>query len=129
MKALPLKFEDGAYSRCEPGEATHVALQMPGPLPRRILPVITRGSRRQSPCWTWNGDVEAPTLKPSIRTRGRRDVTDEEVGRIMAGEHVDPPEEHVCHTWVNGGTAKFLGDCTHDLAGREVPLEDVDWMD
>jgi len=126
MKALPLKLEDRTYSLCTPAEATHIALQFPGPLPRRLLPVILKGSRRSSPCWSWNGDVEIPTLKPSIRTSGSRDITDTEADRICAGGRVEV-EKHVCHSQVNDGVVKFLGDSTHVLAGIEVPLEDVEW--
>src|SRR5436309_254590 len=29
----------------------------------------------------------------------------------------------VCHSFVRDGLIEFLGDCTHPLAGRTVPLE------
>ena len=32
------------------------------------LPVITSGRREGTNRWTWNGDLEKPTLRPSIKT-------------------------------------------------------------
>lgn len=113
MKAEPLIVnpDSPGYVRCAPEDATHVRLCMPGPLENRILPVILKGSRRDHPgaCWSWNGSIDKPTLKPSILTRGR-----------------DEKGEHVCHSWVNDGQVKFLGDCSHSLANQTVDLLDID---
>ena len=105
MKALPLKLDDKTYTPCKPEEATHVRLNMPGPLPDRIIPVILKGTRKGTKCWSWNGDTEKPTLKPSISTTN---------GRV------------VCHTFVNDGEVRFLDDCTHSLAGNTVALNEVE---
>ena len=107
MKALPMKRVDGehAYEPCAVDEANYVRLDMPGPFPNRIIPVILRGSRKGTCCWSWNGDTEKPTLKPSISTT---DGT------------------HKCHTFVNDGMVKFLADCTHEFAGKTLPLNEVD---
>lgn len=105
MKAKPVKLVYGeGYFDCPIEEATHVELKMPGPLPYRVLPVIIKGTREGTGCWTWNGDTEKPTLRPSILTQN----------------HL-----HRCHTWVNDGQAQFLDDCSHDLAGTTVELLDV----
>jgi len=106
MKAKPVIIADGRCTPCTPGAATHVILNMPGPLPYRHIPVILKGTRAGTNCWTWNGDTEKPTLKPSIRTRGGKGV--------------------VCHTFVNDGKVKFLTDCSHELAGQTLDLLDVD---
>lgn len=71
--------------------------------------------------WTWNSDVVRPTISPSILVRATVPVTDEEVERIMAGEKIEPVPT-VCHSFVRDGQIEFLGDCTHSLAGRTVPL-------
>jgi len=107
MKARPCKQVEGGMKHCEPAEATHVWLHMPGPFPYRLLPVITSGSRRETPCWTWNGDVERPTLKPSIRSTDGKTI---------------------CHSWVNDGQVQFLADSTHELAGKTMALLDVEDM-
>jgi hypothetical protein len=102
MKALPVKLVPVAgYVHCAADEATHVTLNIPGPSGVLTLPVILRGSRDGTGRWTWNGSTEAPTLRPSVRTRGH---------------------DYLCHSWINDGNAQFLDDCTHELRGRTVPL-------
>ena len=127
MKAKPYKQEreGGKYILCEPEEATHVELHMPGPIEYRMIPVILRGKRAGTGCWSWNGDTEKPTLKPSIITSATRHITDEEADQIMAGENIIV-NKIVCHSWVNDGKAVFLGDCTHEFAGQTVDLLEVD---
>lgn len=110
MKAEPMIVAaGGGYRTCEPAEATHLRLHMPGPLPNRILPVMIGGTRHGTGNWTWNGSMDEPTVKPSILTKGR-----------------DEKGEHVCHSFVNDGRVQFLGDCTHELAGQTVDLLDID---
>lgn len=71
--------------------------------------------------WTFNGNVDRPTFKPSLH--------------IKSGHYVDgtPPEScwlckkgsvacGVCHSFVADGQIQFLGDCTHSLAGQTVPI-------
>ena len=55
--------------------------------------------------WTYNGDDERPTFTPSyvIGNRG-----------------------FVCHSWLTDGQFRFLTDSTHELAGKTVPVEDID---
>ena len=105
MKAKPYIVANGHMTACRPKDATHVWLNMPGPIPYRLIPVILKGSRKGTHCWSWNGDTEKPTLRPSIRSRDG---------------------VHTCHTWVNDGEAQFLTDCTHELAGQTLDLLDVD---
>lgn len=108
MKGVPVKLEDGAYHRCEPAEATHLELRLPGPSSFLCLPVQLRGKREGTGNWTWNGSTEAPDLKPSVLSKMGRD------GGI------------VCHSWINDGKVQFLGDCTHEFAGQTLDLLDVE---
>jgi hypothetical protein len=108
MKAQPLKATDTGYQACEAKEATHVMLNMPGPIQTRIIPVMQHGTRQGTPNWTWNGDVDKPTLRPSILTRG--------------GDG-----DHRCHSFVNDGKVQFLSDCTHEFAGKTLDLLEVDF--
>jgi len=115
MKALPVKetVVDGrtAYTMVDPKEASHVWLSFPGPIYHRLLPVLLGNQTRAGTGkWSWNGDTEKPTLKPSILTKSR-----------------DDKGEVVCHSFVNDGMVQFLGDCTHELKGKTVPLLDIDW--
>ena len=109
MKAQPLRLIEGGYEPCDPKEATHVQLHLPGPIPTRILPVILSGPRQGTPNWTWNGSIDKPTLKPSVLTRGG-----------------DMSGEHRCHSWINDGKVQFLGDCSHEFAGQTMDLLDVE---
>ncbi len=70
------------------------------------LPVITSGSRDKSKAWTWNGDIEKPTLRPSVKT------THSENGSIS-------------HLWLNDGVCQYLSDSTDGLAGQTHSLHDL----
>lgn len=107
MKARPVKTTKEGDVECQADEATHVWLCMPGPLTYRRIPVVHGAvDRRGTNCWSWNGDTEKPTLKPSILTKGGGGV--------------------VCHSFVNNGVVRFLSDCSHEFANQEVDLLDVE---
>lgn len=109
MKAQPLKLVNGRYEPCSIEEVTHLRLHTPGPFSNRILPVIIKGTRKDTPNWSWNGDIEKPTLKPSILTQGG--CTEKKT---------------ICHCFVNDGKIQFLNDCTHELAGQTLDLLDIE---
>lgn len=74
-----------------------------------MLPVNTNAA---SPAWTWDGNLEAPTLDPSILTNGRE-------GSVGAR----------CHSYLRAGVFEFLGDCEHALVGQHVPMPDLpEWV-
>lgn len=64
------------------------------------LPV---NSEVKQPSWTWNGDLEKPTLMPSIKSQGYC----------------------LCHSFLTDGLFKFLDDCDHPLVGQSVPMPDL----
>lgn len=71
-----------------------------------MLPV---NSPNKSPQWDWDGNLAAPSLSPSILTRGA--------------------DSHRCHSFLRDGVFEFLSDSTHPLAGQSVPLPPLpDWM-
>jgi hypothetical protein len=59
------------------------------------------------PVWTFNGDFEKPTIRASVLVNHGNDGRN---GR--------------CHSFVTDGNIQFLDDCTHELKGQTVPLED-----
>lgn len=67
-----------------------------------MLPV---NSTEKSPSWDWDGNLEAPTLSPSILTK-----------------HQDG---FVCHSFLKAGVFEFLTDSTHSLAGKLAELPDL----
>lgn len=86
------------------------------------------------PRWGWNGDAARPVFSPSVLVRGR-DFTEKGEADYeawcAAGSPMPAPQfesrDIVCHSFVgcNGaqpGEIVFLGDCTHALAGKTVPL-------
>ena len=65
-----------------------------------------RPAESPRPIWTWNGSLEKPTFSPSVNVRWHKT------------NH--PPT--ICHSFVRDGNIEFLYDCTHELAGKTVPL-------
>lgn len=74
-----------------------------------MLPVNTSET---SPAWTFDGDLDAPTVSPSILTRtGPADA------------------QSVCHSFLRAGVFEFLGDCTHSMAGQQIPMPELpEWV-
>ncbi len=60
--------------------------------------------------WGWNGDLEKPTITPSILVTMGTD---------------DPAIKLRCHSYVRNGMIEFLSDCTHELAGKTVEMHEV----
>lgn len=81
-----------------------------------VLPVS--GDPSKHPVWDFDGNLEAPTLSPSILTRTS----------YYTGPG-SPPREFVCHSHLRAGVFEFLSDCTHALAGQRVPMPELpDWL-
>jgi hypothetical protein len=94
MKTRIVQFND--HERivfyCE-GCKTHEAVPISGPR-----------------AWGWNGDLERPTLTPSI---------------LSTTPH--PDGNRVCHSFVTDGKIQYLGDCSHALAGQTIDLPDLEF--
>ena len=110
MKARPMLLARGVgYVECETHEATHLRLHIPGPTGLLVLPVLQGNTTRAgTPCWTWNGSTDAPTLRPSVLT-----------------QYDGADRQWRCHSWITDGTAQFLADSTHDMANTIVELIEV----
>lgn len=65
-----------------------------------MLPV---NSENHTPSWNWNGDLEHPTLEPSVLTRGYS----------------------LCHSYLRNGKFEFLTDSEHPLSGQTVDIPDL----
>lgn len=55
--------------------------------------------------WKFNGDLEKPTFSPSL-------LVDKDIPELR------------CHSFVEGGRIRFLGDCWHDKKNTTVDLLD-----
>lgn len=65
------------------------------------------------PVWGWDGDAFHPTFSPSILTR------------LPWGENRREIQNHV---FVKKGMIQYLSDCTHEYAGKTIPLPKLrDW--
>lgn len=69
------------------------------------LHILAVNTTLKNPSWTFDGNLELPTLSPSILTKR---------GGV-----------YVCHSFLNAGIFQFLGDCTHKFAGQYVPMPDL----
>lgn len=69
----------------------------------------TNGNPIYGPIWSFNGNMDKPTFSPSI---------------LVTIGHGEKPSD-VCHSFVRDGMIEFLGDCTHELAGKAVEMEDI----
>lgn len=106
MKAKPCKIvSEICYVQCSLEEATHIELNIPGPTGILILPVMLRGTRKNTNNWTWNGSIEAPTLKPSILTTGHN---------------------FRAHSFITDGKINFLSDSDNEFANKTFDLLDVE---
>lgn len=63
------------------------------------------------PGWTFNGNFEKPTFRPSM------------MARCTLGPE---KREHRCHSFVTDGKIQYLGDCTHALRGKTIDLPELD---
>jgi hypothetical protein len=62
--------------------------------------------------WTFNGNEESPAFGPSIHVHQVK----REDGTVFSP---------ACHSFVENGRIRYLGDCGHELANRVVDL--LDW--
>lgn len=64
--------------------------------------------------WGFNGDLERPTFTPSLKV-------------TYGGPDADTAPELTacCHSFIEGGRIRFLGDCTHALKDQTVDLPEA----
>jgi hypothetical protein len=70
---------------------------------------IDENGNPERPAWTFNGNEEKPTFSPSYLCQAPR-------GDKMIR----------CHSYIKDGMIQFLADCSHELAGKTVPMEDYE---
>ena len=65
--------------------------------------------------WTFNGDMDKPTFRPSMLMT--YPTENKELG--LVGDHF----------FVTDGKIQYLNDCHHEMAGKTVDMIDCDWFD
>jgi hypothetical protein len=76
--------------------------------------------------WGFNGNMDKPSFTPSIKVeypRWEPPVTPENIEQWRQAPWKQTKRDHVCHLYVTEGVLNFLPDCTHELAGKSVPME------
>ena len=63
--------------------------------------------------WTFNGDFEKPTFRPSMLMQYPKENL--ELGLVRE------------HFFVTDGKIQYLSDCHHVMAGKTVDMIDCDW--
>lgn len=80
--------------------------------------------------WSFNGNMEKPTFQPSLKIEASR-FTAKGKADYEAWAAAGYPSRNgkpfesapvICHTFVTDGVIHFLPDCTHELAGKKVPM-------
>ena len=81
-----------------------------------------------TPGWQFDGNYDRPTFSPSVLVRSGHYAPGHpgpECWCTYNARHPEAPSGfrcEQCHSFVRDGQIQFLGDCTHQLAGRTVPL-------
>lgn len=92
----------------ESGEEKLAMMYMPG-VPIHVV-INVSGPH---PVWSWNGALYKPTFSPSILTQ------------LPWG---DDRKEIRNHVFVRNGMIQYLGDCSHEYAGKTMELPRLcDW--
>ena len=64
--------------------------------------------------WTFNNNLDKPTFRPSLLCVGDEQMRKETEGRYG----------HRCHSFITDGNIQYLNDCTHEMKGKTVKLEE-----
>lgn len=110
----------------------HVFIHCPGCKRRHALNIDPANGR---PAWGFNGDLDRPTFEPSLLERsghyvsGQPQPPDCWLCNRAAAEDKKNYVCGICHSFIRDGNIQFLGDSTHELAGKTVPLPDLESAD
>ena len=106
-----------------------VSFRCPGCGHRHTLPVGVGAGH-----WGFNGDLERPTLAPSIHARSGCYCDPsccQGEGAEFCDRNMPAGEDGVkvcyeCHFYVRDGRIEFIPDCSHALAGQVIDLPEVE---
>lgn len=121
----------GYYFYCPACEGIHKVYTHQAPFKKDKTGKLIEG--REVPIWTFNGNFERPTFRPSVK------VTFEhlsEAGQIRQHEfhkkhnryptNVELPFDtiDICHLILTDGILNYCNDCTHAFKNKKVELPD-----
>lgn len=78
--------------------------------------------------WDFNGDYDKPTLSPSVLVTTGHYIAGH-TGKCWCDYQREHPNDKVfgcsrCHSFIRDGKIQYLSDCTHELAGQTVEMQD-----
>ena len=81
--------------------------------------------------WTYTGTEEKPTVRASVKAHWVKTpdpMPRDEDDKLILGKdgRIKGAEDMVCHHFITDGEIKYLNDCTHEFAGKTLPMEDFD---
>lgn len=90
------------------GKEEHALFRCPGCGTSHVVPIMRTAPVDQGH-WLFNGNLEKPTLAPSLR--------------VFAGDG----KTTACHLILTDGVINYCADSAHKLRGQAVPLEPFQW--
>ena len=100
-------------------EASGFRWWCPGCESHHIVPIAGMNA------WGFNGDLEKPTLIPSVLVYGHLSFIDHNLDGEALLADTNKRMTPRCHTFIVDGRIQFLADCTHLLAGQTVDMLDL----
>lgn len=82
--------------------------------------------------WSFNGDVDRPTVSPSLLVTTGHYCERANADGCWCTYNAENPENpapfkcYRCHSFIRDGRIEFCGDSTHDLAGQTVALPEIE---
>lgn len=96
--------------------------------------IWTKKHNRLGVVWKFNGNMEKPTFEPSLLLKFVEyppvDPVTGDYAKGSDGEYLKGEDgrllgckDAVCHIVVTDGILNYQADCTHELAGKAIPME------
>lgn len=88
-------------------------------------PACDMRHRVVTPKWTWNNSTDLPTISPSILVKGVLYGPDQLPFHKYNGPAECESTPYICHSYVENGTIRYLGDSTHSMKLLTMYLPDL----
>jgi len=88
----------------------------PGCDDMHVIPVNASGA------WDFDGNVDSPTVSPSILVQPIRTLINVELQEPARTNEAHICTTPLCHSFVKAGHIQFLADCTHHLLEQTIPM-------
>ena len=80
--------------------------------------------------WTYSGTDEKPTVRASVKAmyvKVPENPEKDKNGKYILGSdgRILGAKDMICHLFITDGAIQYLGDCTHEMAGQTVDMEDL----